>query len=151
MAGVDQLLKRRRRREALLPVRLVHHGGDRCQRVQPDEVSQRERSHRVACAGHHPGVDVLDRADPLLVGADRVEHVGDEKAIDYEAPVVAGGDGRLAQLPPEIEAEVRRLVGRGVGAHNLEKGHHLRRVEEVQAQEALRPRGGGRLVGDGER
>ena len=52
-----------------------------------------------------PRVDVLDRADALLVGADRVEHVRDQQPVDDEAAVVAGGDGRLAELLAELEAE----------------------------------------------
>ena len=40
-------------------------------------------------AGDDRLVDVLDRADTLLVGADPVEHVGDEQPVDDEAAVVA--------------------------------------------------------------
>ena len=62
---------------------------------RPDEVEQRERPHRVARAGLHRDVDLLDRADALLEGAHRVEHVGHEQPVDDEARLVLGVHERL--------------------------------------------------------
>ena len=48
--------------------------------------------------------------DALLVGADRVEHVGDQQPVDDEAPVVPRGDRGLAELLAELEAELHGVV-----------------------------------------
>src|SRR3954451_15094536 len=66
---IDQLAQALGLGEAVLPVGVRHHVGDRGKGVQADEVGERERTHRVAGPGHHPGVDVGDRADALLMGA----------------------------------------------------------------------------------
>ena len=63
---------------------------------RPDEVRQRQRPHRVPGAGLHRLVDLVDRADALLVGAHGVEHVGHEQAVDDEARLVLGLDRELA-------------------------------------------------------
>ena len=51
----------------------------------------------------------------------------------------------------DLEPEVVGVVAGAVGAHHLEQRHHLGRVEEVQAEEALGARRRRRLVGDRER
>ena len=97
-------------------------------------------------AGLHRGVDLLDRAEPLLVGADRVEQVRHEQAVDDEAGLVLRVDSELAELLAELEAGRERfLVGRH-GLDDLEQRHHLSRVEEMEADEPLGPLGRGRLV-----
>src|SRR5436190_15190086 len=58
--GGHHLAQRRRRGEAPLAVLVEHDVGDRLGRVEPDEVEQRERPHRVVGAGLHRGVDLLD-------------------------------------------------------------------------------------------
>src|SRR3954453_3399741 len=122
--GLDHLLERVRRGEALLAVGVDHYVGDRPQRVESDEVRKRERPHRVAGAGHHPGVDGLDRSNALLLGADRIQHVGDQQAVDDEAPVVVRSHRGLAELLPHLEAEVHSGVPRLLGTDHLEQRHH---------------------------
>jgi hypothetical protein len=102
-------------------------------------------------AGLHGVVDLGDRADALLVGADRVEHVGHQQPVDDEAGRVARLDRLLAQLRAELEAGLERLLRGRHRPDDLDERHHLRRVEEVQAEEALGPRGRRRLVDDCER
>ena len=150
IACIDHPAERVGGGEAVFAVRLGHHIRDRDQRVQPDEVRERERPHWVAGSGHHPGVDVLDRPNALLVCANRVEHVWDEQPVDDEAAVVRGGDGGLAELLAQVEAELDGVVARPFGADHLEQGHHLGGVEEVQTDEPLRALGRGGLVGDGQ-
>ena len=77
--------------------------------------------------------------DALLVGADRVEHVGDEQPVDDEPAIVAGRDRGLAELLADLEAEVDGLVGGVLGPHDLEQRHHLRRIEEVEPDHPLGP------------
>src|SRR5829696_2616873 len=112
VAARDHLLERVGSREALFAIRVGHHIGDRRQRVEPDEVRQRQRSHGVARAGHHPRVDVLDRPDALLVSADRVEHVRNQKPVDDEPAVVARCDGGLAELLADLEPQFHGVVSR---------------------------------------
>src|SRR5437870_3762069 len=64
LARGDEIRERLGGREAILAVCVVHDLGDRGKRVEADEVGERQRPHRVTGAGLHPGVDVLDRANP---------------------------------------------------------------------------------------
>jgi len=121
-----------------------HHIADGAERVEADEVGEGEGPHRVGRAGHHRLVDLLDRADALLVGADRVEHVGHEQAVHDEAGLVLGLHGGLAELLAELETGRVGLVAGGHAAHHLEQLHHLRRVEEVQPEELVWAFGGPR-------
>ena len=101
MAGSDQLAQRRRRSDAPLAVLVEHDLPHRVARVEPDEVEQLERPHRVVGAALHRDVDLLDRAEALLVGADRVEQVRDQQAVDDEARLVLRvHDGLLQALAP---------------------------------------------------
>ena len=145
-AGGQHLAQRRRLGEAALAELVEHHVADRAHGVEAHEVGERERAHRVPGAGLHRLVDLGDRADPLLVGADRVEHVRHEQAVDDEARLVLGRHAELAVLSRELHAGLERLVGGGHAADDLHELHHLGGVEVVQAEEALRPRGGRGLV-----
>ena len=88
---------------------------------RPTKSSSVERPHRVAGAGLHRVVDLGDRADALLVGADRVEHVGHQQAVDDEAGLVLGRDASLPERLAELEAGVEGLVARSSRAHDLER------------------------------
>src|SRR5947207_15939949 len=72
MAGCDELAKRRRWGEPLLPVFVEHDLSNRVARVEADEIEQLERTHRVVRAALHRRVDLLDRPEALLERADRV-------------------------------------------------------------------------------
>src|SRR3954447_26317479 len=71
----EHLAQGRRLGEAPLAELVEHHLADGAHRVEADEVGERQRPHRVPGAGLHRLVDLRDRADALLVGADRVEYV----------------------------------------------------------------------------
>src|SRR3954452_12116252 len=149
--GADELAHRRRRREALLAELLEERLGGRAEDVEPDEVGELERAHRVVGAGLHRAVDLLDRADALLVAADAVEDVGDQQAVDDEAGRVARRYGQLALRLGERATGLEGLVGGRHRADDLDELHDLRRAEVVQAQEALGAVGHDGLVDDGER
>ena len=51
------------------------------------------------------------------------------------------GDGGLAELLADLEAELDGLVAGPLRAHDLEQRHHLGAVEEVEPEEALGPLG----------
>src|SRR4051794_24029790 len=134
-AGGEHLAQGRRLGEAPLVELGPHHVADRTERVEADEVGERERAHRMGGAGLHRRVDLVDGADALLVGADRVEHVGHEQTVDDEAGLVLGRDRQLALGAREAEAGFERLVGRGDAPDDLDELHDLGRVEVVQAEE----------------
>ena len=88
---------------------LVEHDvGDEVGRVEPDEIEQRQRAHRVATSELHAFVDVLDRAKSFLETADRVEQVRHEQAVDDEAAFVGRGDWFLADRLREGK-QLRRM------------------------------------------
>src|SRR5215471_8534463 len=66
ISGRDHLAQQGGRREARLLELVEHDVGDVQRRVQPDEIEQSERTHRVARPQHHADVDVLFRGEALL-------------------------------------------------------------------------------------
>ena len=109
-AGGDQLAQRRRRGEAALGELVEQYDAGRSERVETDEVAQRERTHRVRRAGLHRHVDLADRPDALLERAHAVEQVGDQQAVDDEAGRVLRLDRQLAEPLAELDADGERLV-----------------------------------------
>src|SRR5262249_17810979 len=69
----DHTPKAAPRREAWLLVLLVEQRRHVEDDVEPDEVRERERPHRMVRAVHHRRVDVGDRTDAALEAADRVD------------------------------------------------------------------------------
>ena len=133
----DHLAQQRRRREARVAVLLVHALRGARERLEPDEVVERQRAHRVPGAEPEAGVDRLDRADALLERADRVEHERDEDPVDEEARAVAGLDRQLADARDVLRAGRHGLVGGRDRPHDLDEPHHLDGVEEVQPDDAV--------------
>src|SRR4051812_26732265 len=146
VARRHHLPQRGRRREALLPVLVEHDVADRLEGVEAHEVTQRERAHRVVGPRFHGSVDLLDRAHALLVGPDSVEEERHEEPVDDEAGLVLGLDRELAELLAVVEPGLEGLVAGGHGANHLEQRHDLHRIEEVEADEAIRPAGDSGLV-----
>ena len=98
----------------------------------------------MAAAELHRGVDVLERGQPALVDADRVEQVGHEQPVHDEGRRVLRLHRRLADGARPLGD---RLHGRLVGedrAHDLDQLHQRHRVEEVHAEHLPRPPGGRR-------
>src|SRR5688572_26092534 len=65
-AGGQHLAQDRRAGEALLAELVEHHVADRAERVEADEVAQRERAHGMAGPRLHRLVDLGDRPHALL-------------------------------------------------------------------------------------
>src|SRR5438132_7113780 len=128
--GQHHLAQQRRGGEALLAVLLEHHLTDVVRGVEADEVEQREGTHGVAAAELHGLVDVLDRADALLVRADGVEDVGHEQPVDDEAGVVAARHWLLAERLGEGVRAVEGLVAGDDGAHHLDQLHQRHWIEK---------------------
>ena len=85
--------------------------------------------------------------DALLARADRVEQVRDQQAVDDEARLVARVRPWSCRASRRTRSRARAasVAGRD-RPHHLEQRHHLGRIEEVKAEEALRALGRGRLV-----
>src|ERR1700683_5355325 len=73
---------------------LVERVGDGDGGVEPDEVGQVQRSHRVGAALDHAQVDVLGGGEARLEHADGGEEVRDQQRVDDEAGPVLGPDDR---------------------------------------------------------
>src|SRR5215468_6944712 len=89
----------------------VHHLRDEEHRVQPDEVRELQRAHRLVGAELHRGIDVLGGAQTLHQGIGRLVEHRDEDPVDDEPRVVAGGHHRLphrlGEAPGPLEGAVR--------------------------------------------
>ncbi len=96
-AGGDELLEDGGRRVEPVPALLVHRVEDLVRRVEPDQVEERERTHRVAAAEPHRGIDVLTTGVVTLVQGHRVVEVAEQKRVGDEARLVAGHDRDLAE------------------------------------------------------
>src|SRR5688572_1562451 len=71
---LDEVAEQRRRLvPRVLRERLAEYLADREQRVEPDQVREGERPHRVGEPEPHRGVDVLAAGEAGRVEADRVE------------------------------------------------------------------------------
>ena len=134
----DHLLEDRRGRVQLVARLRVHRVEDLVRGVEPDEVEQRERAHRVAAAVAHGGVEVLAGGVALLVHPRRVVEVAEQQRVGDEAGPVPDHDGHLVQRwrrTPSVVDDV------GLGhdrAHELDEPLHRSRVEEVHADDADR-------------
>ena len=116
--------------------------------IQPNEVGERQRPHRMPHAERHDGVDCLRCADPLHDGVDRLVDHRHQDPVGDEAGVVGCLDRRLAQLPAERGGGGHR-IGRGrVAADQLDQRHERDRVHEVHAQDPVGAPGGGAQRGD---
>ncbi|MDQ0846255.1 hypothetical protein QFZ68_005935 [Streptomyces sp. V1I6] len=139
------------RRSVQPVVRLRVHGvQDGTGGVDADQVEQRERPHRQTAAELHRGVDVLTGRVPRLVHRRRLVEVAEQQAVGHESGPVADRDRLLAELLGE---RGDGLNGRRRGEHagdHLDQLHRRRRVEEVQAEHALRVLGIGGEPGHGE-
>src|SRR5437899_7099238 len=87
-AGEDHALEQRRGGVPRLAKLLEQDGGDVVRRVEADEVEQRERPHRVAASEFHPLVDVVERAQAVLVRANGIEQIRHQQPIDDESGTV---------------------------------------------------------------
>src|SRR3989338_2319554 len=136
-----------RRSEPPLAELVEHDVGNVIRGVDSDQIQEGERAHRVSAAELHALVDVGDAADALLDGAEGVQDVRHQQAVHNEAGAVQRSDRHLPQALREAE---HRLLDPRVGldgADELDQLHEGDRVEEVQADETLRPFRGHRHFG----
>ena len=99
----------------------------------------------------HPFVDILERAEPVLVGAHRVEQIGHEQPVHDEAGTIGRRDRLLAERLGEPEHRPIRLVARRQRPDHLDELHDRHGIEEMQPREPIRPRRRRGKFGDAER
>ena len=150
-AGGDVLLEDRRRRVQPVAALLVHRVEDLVRRVEPDQVEQRQRAHRVAAAEPHRGVDVLAAGVLALVHRDRVVEVAEQQGVGDEARLVATDHGALPEPAEQRLDVVEDLLLGDDGADDLDQVLHRGRVEEVHADHAAGEVVGGGDLGDAQR
>ena len=140
----------RRRRGRAVARLLVQGLGSVDVHVDPDEIHKRARAHRPAGAAAHAGVEILGADARLVEHADAVVQKRDQDAVDHEAGGVVTADRRLTDARAEGVRRLERIVGRELGSHDLDERHQRGGVEEVHADDALRPFRGGGDLRDGE-
>ena len=117
----------------------MQHVHDRQDDVQPHEVRQFQRAHRMVGAQLQRLVDRGDVPDALVQGVDRLIDHRHQDAVDDEGGEVLGIGRGLAQRLGEGDG---RFIGGGRGgdaAHDLDQLHHRCRLHEMQADEPVRP------------
>src|SRR5919201_108092 len=98
---------------------------------------------------YHPAASILRRVGGLANRRSRnSSNITSQMAPIVSSPTksasVSGPIGCPA--PAVVEPDLEGVVGCGHAPHHLEQLHHLGRVEEVQAHEAIGPAGAGGLV-----
>src|SRR6476660_6002518 len=97
LACLDHPQQERRRAVVRLLEFLKHLVCDQFQRVQPDEVRQPQRSHRMRQAGDHRLVDTLDRRETGFHHPDGRQQIRHQQCIDHKTGPVAAANHLLAQ------------------------------------------------------
>ena len=93
---------------------------DREAGVQPDEVGERERTHRVVHAEPHHRVDRFHRADSFHEAVHRLVDHRHEDPVRHEAGEIIHLDRRLSHGAAPLHGATRRLVRRREPANDLD-------------------------------
>ena len=109
MPEAHQPAKQRRRFEARLAVFLEHALSDELERIEADEVSRRERAHRVIQTDLAGVVDVLGVGHPAVEQVDGIEDERHEQPVGDETRRVF----HLHRHPAELLAKAHCIVQRG--------------------------------------
>ena len=110
--GEHHPLQERRRRVRWVAKLLEHDVRNVVRRIQTDEVRKLERSHRVSAAERHALVDVLERSEPVLVRAHRIQQVGNEQAVRDETRAIGSRNRLFAEGLSKAERLPVCLVAR---------------------------------------
>ena len=115
----------------------MEHLGDLQHGVEPDEIGQLQRTHRMVHPQGHRDVDVLAGGEPVVVEADRRTDIRDHQPVHDEAGVVLGDHHGLAQPLTEPARERDGLRAGRQRRRQLHQLHHRWRIEEVDADHAV--------------
>mmetsp|Transcript_15059 Transcript_15059/g.32127 ORF Transcript_15059/g.32127 Transcript_15059/m.32127 type:complete len:252 (+) Transcript_15059:275-1030(+) len=127
-AGLEYL------RLGVLGVPPVHDG---LGRVEPDEISERKRPHRMAGAQLQGGVCIFQCCIASFNQPYRLENTGDQEAVHYEPGSVFALHRCFANIFSIIQESVEGFITGGRTSNNLQKFHHWDRVEEMQASKPI--------------
>ena len=119
--------------------------------VEPDQVEQRQRSHRKAATGPHGGVEVLPARESGAVHPHRGVEVAEQQGVRDEPGAVVDDDRRLAEPARQRRHGVHGVGVAHHGADHLDELQDGRRVEEVHAHDAIRSAGARGDRGDRQR
>ncbi len=149
--GRHHLLEDRLRRVQPVARLLVHRVEDLVRGVEPDQVEQRERTHRQPAPELHGRVDVLAGGVARLVQRRRVVEIAEKQRVGDEPGAVTDGDVDLAELLYKGFDVVDDVLLGDDAADDLDQLHDRRRVEEMQADDLAGAPGCHRNLGDRQR
>src|SRR5580704_16020029 len=98
IASVDVLLQQRARTVLVVAEHPMHHLHDREAGVEPNQVRQLERAHRLIGAELHRRVDIRHAADAFVHRVNRFVDHRQQHAIDDEPGKILRGHRSLAEL-----------------------------------------------------
>lgn len=84
-------------------------------------------------------VHILSRRLAFVEDPPRFGDHGEEQAVDDETRTIGDGDRRLAEALGEGPDDIQHGTVRRCRRHQFDEGHEGGRVEEVQADDTLRP------------
>ena len=119
--------------------------------VQPDEIGQFQRPHRVIGPELHRLVDGLHVAHAFIERVDRLVDHRHQDAVHDEGGEVLGGGRGLADPVDDGLAGGKGFLVRGDAADQFHQLHHRNRVHEVEAHELFGPVGAAGQTGDRDR
>src|SRR5216684_2453823 len=124
-------LQQRRSRESPLLELLKHNLRNVIGRVEPHEIQQCQRPHRVTAAQLHRIINILNRPDAFFQRANRIHQIRHQQPVDDEARAVMCAHRSLAELRPKRHhLFVNRRLRRN-RPHHLDQLHHRYGIEEA--------------------
>src|SRR5450759_276448 len=151
VTGGDHAFHQRRARRARIVRDAVQRVTQQQLRVEPYQVEQFERSHRIAEPGFDRAIDVGGLRYTGLDQADRVVVERHQKVIQDETGVVLGPDRRLPHRFAEIPRLLERFISGPDPRRHLDQLHQLRRQAEMHAEDAVVAPGSRGNLGDRQR
>src|SRR5438067_9174864 len=118
---------------------VVQQFHDRDARVEPDQIGQSERPHRVREPQLRDRVDRFRLGDAFQHGVCRLVNERHQDPVGDEPREGAGFGRLLAELTRELDDRRRRFVGRLRRANHLDELQHRNGVEEVHADHLVGP------------
>ncbi len=103
------------------------------QRIEADEIRQRQGSDGMIAAQHHALVDILGSSQPFIQHVESFIEHQTEDAVDDKRRSFLHDDNFLADFLAPLFGNGQRLVGRLITADDFQKFHDRNRIEEMRA------------------
>ena len=107
--------------------------------VEPDQIGECQRPHRVRHAELHHRVDCLAVGHALHQAVDRLVDHRHQDSVGDETRVIVHLDRHLAQSPGQLHHGIHSLVAGALAADHLHQLHHRHGIHEVHADHTLGP------------